>query len=238
MLTLRRLLLGGTAAAVIVAAAAIAGWWFFLRSTSTLATSAPAIPADLRATAGSATPSGGALAFQILPDRSEAAYFADEKLASLPLPSKAKGATSDIQGTFYLTPDGLGLDPSRPSTFTVKLATLKSDKSQRDHRVQVALDTADYPTATFTASAVSGYDPSLPPDQEQDLPLTGVLDLRGVQRQVTWDVKGRRSGNLLTALATLKVNFGDFSIPSPNIAGFVSVQDTVTLQVQVVAQAS
>ena len=73
---------------------------------------------------------------------------------------------------------------------------------------------------------------------EQDVQLTGVLDLHGVQKEVTWDVKARHDGNVITALATTKFNFSDFNIPVLNIAGFVSVQDGVTLQVQVVAQAS
>ena len=104
------------------------------------------------------------MTFKILSDRSEAAYFADEKLASLPLPSKAKGTTKDVTGQFRLTADGFDLDTSQPTTFTVSLKTLKSDKSMRDNRVQnQGLETSKYPTATFTATKVTGFDKSLPP---------------------------------------------------------------------------
>ena len=58
------------------------------------------------------------------------------------------------------------------------------------------------------------------------------------KKEVTWDVKARKDGNVITALATTKFPFSDFNIPVLNIAGFVSVQDDVTLQVQIVAQAS
>ena len=68
--------------------------------------------------------------------------------------------------------------------------------------------------------------------------LTGTLDLHGVKKEVTWDVKARRDGAVITGLATVKFNFGDFNIPILNIANFVSVQDGVTLQAQIVAQAS
>ena len=190
-------------------------------------------------TTTAATTTTGGLTFTILSDRSEAAYFADEKLASLPLPSTAKGSTKDITGQFQLTADGFDLDTSKPTTFTVDLTTLKSDKTMRDNRVQSqGLETGTYPTATFTATKVTGYDASLPADQEQTLQLTGTLDLHGVQKEVTWEVKANREGNIITALATLKFNFADFNIPVLNIANFVSVQDSVTLQVQVVAQAS
>ena len=249
-MSLSKIILGAVAAIVVFGAVAAGGWWFFIREDAKLATNAPAIPADLKtpvatsasgtastATAGSST-SGGALTFKILSDRSEAAYFADEKLASLPLPSKAKGSTKDITGQFQLTADGFDLDASQPTTFTVNLKTLASDKSMRDARVQnQALETSKFPTATFTAAKVTGFDKRLASDAEQTLQMSGTLDLHGVKKDVVWEVKAKRDGNIITALATLKFNFGDFNIPILNIANFVSVQDGVTLQVQVVAQA-
>jgi polyisoprenoid-binding protein YceI len=237
-MSLPRILVGGLIAIIVVVAAAIAAWWFFIREDHQLATSAPAIPTGLARTATTSATPGGALAFAIIPDQSEASYFADEKLASLPLPSTAKGTTTDISGTFYLTPDGLALDQSQPSTFTVNLKTLTSDKEMRDRRVQsLGLETNTYPTATFTIASVTGYDATRPAGEEQDLQLTGTMDLHGVQKELTWEVKARREGDVISALATVEFKFADFNIPVLNIAGFVSVQDTVTLQVQVVAQA-
>lgn len=249
-MSLSKIILGGVAAVVVLGAVAAGGWWFFIREDAKLATNAPAIPADLKTPAAasasgtaSATKTGsstsGALAFKILSDRSEAAYFADEKLASLPLPSKAKGSTKDITGQFQLTAGGFDLDASQPTTFTVNLKTLASDKSMRDSRVQnQGLETSKFPTATFTATKVTGFDKSLAAGVEQTLQLSGTLDLHGVKKDVVWEVKAKRDGNIITALATLKFNFGDFNIPILNIANFVSVQDGVTLQVQVVAQSS
>jgi polyisoprenoid-binding protein YceI len=237
-MSLPRIFIGGLIAAIVVVAAAIAVWWFFIREDNQLATSAPAIPTGLARTVTTSSAPGGALAFAIIPAQSEASYFADEKLASLPLPSTAKGTTKDISGTFYLTPDGLALDQSQPSTFTVNLKTLTSDKEMRDRRVQsLALETDTYPTATFTITSVAGYDATRAAGEEQDLQLTGTMDLHGVQKELTWDVKARREGDVISALATVEFKFADFNIPVLNIAGFVSVQDSVTLQVQVVAQA-
>jgi len=236
--SLPRILIGGLLAIIVVVAAAIAGWWFFLREDNQLATNAPAVPTGLARTATTSTTPGGALAFAIIPARSEASYFADEKLASLPLPSTAKGTTRDISGTFYLTPDGLALDQSQPSTFSVNLKTLTSDKAMRDRRVQtMGLETDTYPTATFTIANVTGYDATRPAGEEQDLQVTGTMDLHGVQKELTWEVKARREGDVITALATVEFKYADFNIPILNIAGFVSVQDSVTLQVQIVAQA-
>jgi polyisoprenoid-binding protein YceI len=68
--------------------------------------------------------------------------------------------------------------------------------------------------------------------------LTGTLDLHGVQRDVTWDVKARIQGNVITGLATLVVPFADFGITPPTFAGLVSIDNQATLQVQIVAQST
>lgn len=240
-----RLILFGAGGLALLFVAAAAGWWFFIREDNDLATSAPEIPADLRTPDTAATDSpttgssstSGSQTFKILPDRSEAAYFADENLASLSLPSTAKGTTKAITGEFHLTPQGL--DASKTTRFAVDLRTLRSDESRRDSRVQSdGLQTSRFPTATFTATKLSGFPEAFPQGQEVAMKLTGTLDLHGVQKEVTWDVQARKEGNLFSALATVNFKYAEFNIPVLNIAGFVRVEDDVTLQVQVVAQAN
>ncbi|MEX2227630.1 MAG: YceI family protein [Dehalococcoidia bacterium] len=240
-----RILLSVVVLAVLGVAAAGAGWWFFVREDNQLATSAPEIPADL--VEGATTPAADAtavdalpddaLTFRVIPERSEAAYFADETLASVGLPSTAKGATTEIEGEFHLTADGLALAEGATSSFEVQLATITSNEGRRDNRMREALEVTRYPSATFTVSSVTGYDPAIAEGEEQSLQLTGTLDLHGVQREVTWDVLARRQGDVFTALATLNFLYSDFKIPVLNIGGFVSVEDDVTLQIQIVAQA-
>lgn len=262
-MSLPRIALGAVALMIVAFAAAAAAWWFFIRDDAELATNSPEITDALRtavatseaaktpasgATAAGATtpgataaataaPSEGGVAFTIVPEQSQASYFADEELASIGLPSTAQGTTKEIAGAFYLTADGFGLDPTRASTFTVQLASLKSDKDMRDNRVRQTLDVTRFPSATFVAESVSGVDTTLPADQEHTFMLTGTLEVHGVKKQVSWEVKARREGNLMTGLATVRFRYDDFGMSPPNIGGFVSVGDEVTIQVQVVAQA-
>lgn len=234
-----KLVLGALAALAVIVVLAGAGWWVFIREDDKLATSPPDIPDNLGAqtqTARTATPNDGSLTFEVVAQESEAAYFVTEELARVGLPSTAKGATKTLSGTFHLTADGWQLDMSQPSTFTVDLRTLKSNEDARDSRVQGALETSTFPTATFTASRVSGVDTSLSPEIEQEFEVTGTLDLHGVQREVTWTVKARRLGNVMTLLATTTFLFADYNITPPNIAGVVTIGDDVTLQMQIIAQ--
>lgn len=168
--------------------------------------------------------------------RTEGAYFADEKLARLSLPSTAKGTTYEVAGHFAIGPEGL--DPGVTSTITVGLATLRSDESRRDSRVRDALEVTKYPKATFTATSIGGWPGELPEGQDVALTVTGLMDLHGVQRELTWDVIARRQGDVISALATVNFRYEDFDIPVLNIAGFVTVEEDVTLQVLLIAEAS
>src|SRR2546427_8885061 len=235
---MRRVLIAVPAVAIVVAVAAAAGWWFLIREDAHLATSAPEIPQELIDTSATPVASGSTdgLTFKINSAQSEAAYFVNEELASVGLPSTAKGVTKQVTGTFQLTADGTALAAGAQSQFTVDLRRLMSDKSMRDNRVQQALETGRYPSATFTVHSVSGYDPSIPEGKEQSLQLTGVLGLHGMQKEVTWDVKAFRQANVISALATLKVTFADFNITAPRFGGLVSIDDNATLQVQIIAE--
>jgi len=239
----------GAASVVLAAVVAAAGWWFLVRDTAQLATSPPEIPAALlnatatpeaeatEAAAATEVSMGSTLTFEVNSELSEAAYFVNEELATLGVPSTAKGTTNQVSGTLYVTPDG-SLAAGAASQFTVDLTGFTSDESKRDERVQETLETSQYPTATFTATEVTGYDSSVPEGDEQVLQLTGMLDLHGVQKEVTWEVKAYRQGDAISALATVTVAFADFNMTAPTFAQIVSIDDKATLQVQLIAQAA
>ncbi len=246
----------GAVALVVLVAVAIGGWYFFIRDDVDLATQAPAIPADLKATAtttaaaataaaataagGSATAvataAAGTTKYTIVAARSEAAYFADETLARIGTGSTAKGTTKEITGAFFLKADGL--DPATPSTFSVNLVNLKSDESMRDRRVQTTLETNKFPNATFTVTSVTNFPREIPATVDSTpFQIIGTFEVHGVKKEVTWTTTARRDGNVLTALATVKFKYADFGMEPPSIGGFVSVADSITIQMQVVATA-
>ena len=254
---MKKLVIGGGAAIALAVAGVItagAAWYFFIRENAELASDPPEIPAallnatasptsaasttGLRATATTAPMPSATVAYQVHPDLSEAAYFVDEELASVGIPSTAKGATNEVSGTLYLTGDGAALAANQTSSFTAQLRNLTSDKSMRDQRVQQALETSRYPTATFTITSASEYNPAIAEGQEQTLQLSGNLQLHGVTKPVTWEVKAYRQGNVISALATVTIKFSDFNITPPTFQGLLSISDQATLQVKLIAQAA
>lgn len=233
-------------AAILALAIGIAFWWFAIRSDASPLDDPLPIPTSLLTSATPAAEPGATAApteaategqvWTIVAGESEADYYVGETLASIGVPSTANGKTSDITGTFYLNAASDALDASQTSSFTVDLTTLASDEDRRDRRVQDALETSQFPAATFTVESVSGLTTPIADGATAEFQLTGTLDLHGIQRQVIWDVEATRQQNVISAIATLDFNFSDYDISPPNIGGFVSVQDNGTLQAVIIAQ--
>ncbi len=246
--------------AVVLVVVLGAGWFFFIREdneaqkeaapitdavrqaanatpttaapgTTPAGTGATVAPTTAAATAGSSTIGG--TNYTIIQGQSQAWYLAPEKLASLPTSSTAKGITNEVSGQFHLTADGL--DSAKPTTFTVGLRSLKSDESRRDQRAQGALETSKFPSATFTARKLTGMPKELTAS-DSVRQLTGTLDLHGVKKDVTWELKVKKDGEIISGLGTTKFKYSDFGITKPDIAGFVSVDEEVTLQIQLFAK--
>ena len=78
--------------------------------------------------------------------------------------------------------------------------------------MQNALDTGRFPTATFTAESISGLTTPIADGQQVEFQLGGMLDLHGVQKEVTWTVKATRQANVISAIATLDFSFADYDI--------------------------
>ena len=247
-----RLAATGGGALVVLLALVVAGWWFFIREDNArqkeaapvtdkvreaaadpTATAARGAQPTATSAAGAAGPSSlNGKTYKIVAGQSQAWYLAPEKLASLPTSSVAKGIPSEVSGVFNLTSSGL--DPAKPTVFVVGLTRLRSDESRRDDQVQRSLQTSRFPAATFTASALTGM-PAEFTAQDTVMQLSGTLELHGVKRDVTWELRVKKDGDILSALATVRFKYADFGIDKPDIGGFVSVDSNVTIQIQLFA---
>ncbi len=253
-------MIGKVIAAVALLVILGGGWYFFIREDneaqksaadvsdavrsaasaqagSPAASSATTAPGATTAptTAASTSAAASTLAaknYRLVKGQSSAWYLAPEKLASLPTSSVAKGTTTNVTGEFHVTASGL--DTAKPTTFTVDLSSLKSDQDRRDGRVQSALETNKFKSAVFTAKTLTGMTGTFTA-AEVTMTLAGTMNLHGVQKDITWDLKVKQDGDILSILGTTKFKYSDFAITKPDIGGFVSVEDEVTLQVQLYA---
>ncbi len=209
-------------------------------AVSSVASSAVS-PVASSAKAGSpGSASSGGLVISIDVQNSEARYRVREQLANVSLPSDAVGKTKAISGSVTIKPDGT-ID-TNSSKFVVDLSTLQSDRSMRDNYVRRAiLQTDQYPTATFVPTKVSGLAWPLPQSGPVTFQLTGDLTIHNVTKPVTWNVTGTiqngKTGQA-SGTATTTFTFEDFQLNQPRVPVVLSVQDHITLELDLALQSA
>ena len=196
--------------------------------TQAPATAAPAAAAP--ATAAPVAVAAGATRWTLDPAGSEARFKAREQLAGHDLPNDAIGKTKAIQGSMVI--DKQGAISADQSKFEVDLNTLTSDQSRRDNFIKRStLDTAQYPTAVFVPTGVTGLPASIPDSGNGTFQVTGNMTIHGVTKPVTWDVTAKKSGNQLTGTASTVIKLVDYGMTPPKVPVVLSIEDNITLEV-------
>jgi polyisoprenoid-binding protein YceI len=124
----------------------------------------------------------------------------------------AVGRTSALTGSITLS----GTTVSA-GTFSVDMTKVSSDRTQRDDQFQNRImDTATYPTATFTLTQPIQLS-TLPADGvEVTEKATGNLVMHGTTNSVTFQVTARRSGSTIQVSGSIPITFADWQISNPS----------------------
>jgi polyisoprenoid-binding protein YceI len=149
---------------------------------------------------------------------SQAGYRVNEVLFGQK--SEAVGRTSRVTGQMAIQGTKV-----TSASFSVDLTTVQSDRTQRDAQFQQRImQTATYPTATFTLSSPIEL-PSIPAEGANlSVKASGRLALHGTTRTVTVNLTAQRSGDTIRVSGQIPVTFADWNIPNPSF-GPVSTDD-------------
>jgi polyisoprenoid-binding protein YceI len=141
--------------------------------------------------------------------------------------STAVGRTSEIWGS--LTINGSTVTKG---SFTVNMASVVSDQSQRNARFDgPIMDVSRYPTATLTLSSPIALG-QLPDDGViAHYSASGVLELHGVNKTVSFTVSAERLSDQIDVLADINIPFSSWDIANPSVGGFVTTANNGTLEV-------
>ena len=133
----------------------------------------------------------------------------------------AVGRTTSVTG--HLTITGTTVTAA---AFSVPMATVHSDKSQRDAQFDGRImDVSQYPTGTFTLTSPIDLAP-LPADGViTHFTAHGELMLHGTTRAVTLTLSAERKDGQIEVSGDIPVLFSDYNIENPSFAGFVTTQD-------------
>jgi polyisoprenoid-binding protein YceI len=217
--TRTKVILGiATGVVVIGAAAAIAGPAIYADTVNGQAAAAPSISASPSGATGgsgtlSTTQADGTWTSR---DTSFAGYRVHEVLQGNDV--NVVGRTKDVTGTAVV--DGGSLTKA---TVTVQVAKISTPESARDAYFRdTALQTAKFPTATFTLTKPVDVTEALD-GTAQDLTLTGTMDLHGVERPVTVAAQIAVSGqDTVQVVGSVPITFADYGVEAPSL-GFVTV---------------
>ena len=164
----------------------------------------------------------------VVSDGSEITFTVGEQLTRLPLPNDAVVRTSSVSG--QLNFDG------QPSEVVVDLHTLSSDQSFRDQYIRGRMF-RNSPVAVFTVDDLSNPQDEFFSGETFTQQVTGNLNINGVDVPLTFDLEVRNDGDVLNVLGRTVFTWDQLQIPVPTARIVVSVDDEVSVQLLLVAEA-
>jgi polyisoprenoid-binding protein YceI len=214
-----RWVIAGVAAVIVVA---VGGPYVFIHF---IEGKAPA-PLSLSGTASASASAGGQTVSSVpaagtwtVASGSVVGYRVKEVLAGQS--QTAVGRTSSVTG--HLT---IKATTATAATFTVPMATIKSDESQRDVQFDGRImDVATYPTGTFTLTSPIDLAPLPVTGAVKTYRATGQLTLHGHTRSVTFPLTAERTTATIKISGSIPVAFADWDIPNPSFGSFVTTQN-------------
>jgi polyisoprenoid-binding protein YceI len=189
----------------------------------------------MNTTVTAASPSTKPTQWQIDPAHS-AAHFSVRHL----MISNVRGEFTKLSGSALINP----ADPAKSSVeITIQAASLNTREPQRDEHLRSAdfFDVVNHPTLTFRSKRIEALG-------AENFKLTGDLTIRGVTKEVTFDVEGPTAsvkdpwGSIRAGVtASAKINRKDFGLAWNALteAGGVVVGDEVkiTIETELIQQA-
>lgn len=147
---------------------------------------------------------------------------------------RARDPVETIDGHIPIASARLALDPARlgsaRGSLTVRTAAISTGNVLRDQNARRALlDSARYPTASFTLTRVEADPSQLRDGASSRLRVTGELRLHGVTRKVVATGTVARHGARLTARLDFALRLTDFGMVRPRLL-FIQVDDRVSVQ--------
>jgi polyisoprenoid-binding protein YceI len=155
-----------------------------------------------------------------------AGFRIQEELSSIGS-STAVGRTGDVSGTIQIQGNAL-----TAATFEVNLKTITTNQTQRNSQVQRALETSEFPTATFTLTqpVPLGADPVA--GQEVSVTAVGNLTLHGVTKQIEVPLKAKLVGDTAVVVGSFDMTFSDYGVSVPKAPIVLSVADNGEVEMQ------
>ncbi len=120
---------------------------------------------------------------------------------------------------------------------TVDISQFKSDNARRDRAIREWwLESAWYPLAEFTPTAIRGLPATYTEGREITLEITGSLKIREAVKAATFATALRLERNTLSGTATTTILMTDFGFDPPAIFGILRAENEARLEFKFTAR--
>lgn len=141
--------------------------------------------------------------------------------------TEAVGRTGDVSGSFTIAGTTV-----TDAEFTVDLTTITTNDSMRDRRVQDALETGEFPDATFRLTEPIELGADAANGQTVEVTAQGELTIHGVTQDVSVPLQARLVDGTVVVVGSVDVAFSDYDVEVPSSMKVLSVDDHGTVELQ------
>jgi polyisoprenoid-binding protein YceI len=141
----------------------------------------------------------------------------------------AVGRTAKVDGSIELSDTSLVA-----ATVEVQMGTLRTDNSFRDGRAHQALNTSEFPLATFTLTEPVELPAGMAGGEAFSGSAVGDLTIKGITNQVTFNLQAQLVGDRIVAVGSSDVVFSDYGVTAPTAPIVVSVEDHGIMEFQLI----
>jgi polyisoprenoid-binding protein YceI len=139
----------------------------------------------------------------------------------------AVGRTPEVAGE--VTIDGTTLTAA---TFQADLTAITTNESRRDSRVQSALETGQFPVATFTLTEPVDLGEAAANGDPVAVTALGELTIHGITQTVEIPLEAQLVNGTIVVIGSMDIEFADYDVEVPAAPVVLSAEDHGVLEVQ------
>ena len=114
----------------------------------------------------------------------------------------------------------------------VDVTTITANESRRDGKVQQALETPQFPTATFSLTEPIELGADATNGEAVSVTGVGNLTVHGVTQAVEMPIEAKLVGDTIVMTASKEIAFSDYGVEVPESPIVLSVDDVGILELQ------
>jgi len=149
-----------------------------------------------------------------------------EELASIGA-SEAVGRTPEVSGSIEI--EGTTLVSAR---IEADFTAIVSNDDRRDDRIQGALQTSQFPTATFVLTEPVDFGAIPGPGGSVSVTAVGELTVHGITNTIDMPLQARLIDDVIVVVGDTEIVFADYDVEAPTAVIVLSVEDRGTVELQ------